>query len=146
MADSKAMTSKPGQKRNAKATPVCRAILLCDEVIRDETTHKSSVIGIFDTFRLASLPGPTPPCKIFLRLADGVGTHSITAEVHDPKRGVVLLRSPGAGEFGAPGKRASGELWLPVTALMFDRPGAYEMVVFADGVEVGRAQFNVKAR
>jgi hypothetical protein len=145
MADSERMASKQDKKETAKPAPTCKAILLCDDVIRDETTHKTSVIGIFDTFYLPSLPGPTSPCKIFLLLADAVGRYSITAEVHDTKRGVVLFRSPGSGEFASPGKTTKGELWLPVSALPFDAAGAYDLVVFADKTEVGRVQFKVRS-
>ena len=140
------MATKVSQKRHTKRTPICKAILLCDQVIRDEATHKSSVIGIFDTALVASFPGPTPPCKIFLLLAGGVGSYSITAEVHDPKLGVVLFRSPAVGEIGGHEKPAQGELWLPVAALMFERPGTYEMVVFADGVEIAPTPFKVKTQ
>ncbi len=140
------MASKPEKKTGVKPALTCRAMLLCDAVIRDESTHKSSVIGIFDTFVLESMPGSTPPSKLFLLLGDGVGRYSITAEVHEPNRGVVLYRSPGAGTLGAPGKPARGELWLPVAALMFDRPGDYAIVVFADALEIGRAPFKVKVK
>ena len=137
------MASKSGQKSGVKPTPVCKAFLLCDEVIRDETTHKTSVIGIFDTFCLASVPGPTAPAKIFLVLAGALGRYSITAEVQDPERGLILFRSPGAGQFGNPEKLTTREIWLPIGSMEFDRVGAYEMVVFADGIEVGRTGFKV---
>jgi hypothetical protein len=145
MADSEKMALKQGRKKSARRAPVCKAILLCDKVTRDEVTYKTNLIGIFDTFVLPAFPGPTAPCKIFLLLRDGIGRHSITAEVHDPERGLILFRSPGAGEFGSPGESASGELWLPIAALPFERPGTYAMVVFADGVEVARTPFKVKA-
>jgi hypothetical protein len=129
---------------SVKKLPTCAAILLCDSVIRDEVTHKTSVIGIFDTFYVESLPGQTSRCAIFLRLVDGVGRFAITAEVHDPARGVVLFRSPGAGEFGNPTEKTSEELWLPVAPLMFEQDGGYDLVVFTDEIEVGRVQFKIR--
>ncbi len=138
------MGLKQGQRTTPKTPPVCGAILLCDAVIRDEETHKSSVIGIFDTFVLQSLPGQTSQCRLFLHLVDAVGRFAITAEVHDVAQRVVLFRSPGVGVFGDATKTTSGELWLPVSALTFDQTGAYDMVVFADNTEVGRIQFRVE--
>ena len=70
-----------GSRIGAKRPPICTAILLCDSVIRDDETQKTSIIGIFDTFYVESLPGRTSPCMIFLRLVDGVGRFAITAEV-----------------------------------------------------------------
>ena len=106
--------SAMSQKKVTKPLPACKAILLCENVTRDKGTQKTDIKGIFDTFWLPSFPGPTLPCKIFLLLADAVGTYSITAEVHNPERGLVLFRSPVAGSFGADGKSTGGELWFPV--------------------------------
>ena len=99
---------------NAKVLPTCKAILLCDDVTRDSGTHKSNVIGIFDTFYLPTVPGPTPPCKIFLLLVDAVGqTFPLRRKFMIQERGLILFRSPGTGEFGAPDESTSGELGLP---------------------------------
>jgi hypothetical protein len=133
-------------RKRTKPLPICKAILLCDDVTRDEETHKTNVIGIFDTFQFSSFPGLTSPSKIFLRLADAVGRYSITAEVHDTEHDVILFRSPGSGEFGNLNEAMSGELWLPVAELRFEGPGEFDMVVFADGIELARTDFNVKAR
>ena len=138
------MGAKQGEKKATKRLPNCAAMLLCDAVIREEVTHKTSVIGIFDTFCVESLPGRTTPCTIFLRLVDGVGRFSLTAEVQDPARGVVLFRSPGTGEYGNPTEKTSEELWLPVAPLNFDHDGGYDVVVFADGTEIGRVQFKIR--
>jgi Family of unknown function (DUF6941) len=144
LVDTRFMGAKQSQKKATKTKPVCQAMLLCDTVIRDESTHKTTVVGIFDTFYLISLPGYTSRCMIFLRLVDAVGRFEITAEVRDPARGIVLFRSPGAGQFGHPRKRTCGEMSLPVAPLAFDQDGDYHMVVFADEWEIGRAQFKVK--
>jgi hypothetical protein len=138
------MAAKHDKKTSVRVAPACKAMLLCDDVTRDDVTHKSNLFGIFDTFSLSSLPGLTSPCKIFLLLEGGVGKHTITAEVHDPEHGLILFRSPGAGEFGIPGESTSGELWLPVAQLPFERPGTYAMVVLANGNEVARARFKIK--
>ena len=125
---------------------VCKAFLLCDEVVRDETTHKTSVIGIFDTFTVAAFPGSTSSAMIFLLLASAAGRHSITGEVQDPERGLILFRSPGSGQFGNPEKPTIGEIWPPLGSMVFERPSAAEMVVFADGIEIGRTGFKVIKR
>jgi hypothetical protein len=145
MAHSKIMAAIRDQKQAAKSAPVCKAILLCDDVSRDPKTHKSDVNGVFDTFVLPSFPGSTPECKVFLVLVDAVGRYTIRAEVYDPTRGVVLYRSPGSGKFGSPRKTTKGELVLPVSSLYFDQDGDYEIVVFADSAEVARVQFKVRS-
>jgi hypothetical protein len=137
------MVAKRGPEKLMKVLPKCAALLLCDAVTRDDVSRKTSVIGVFDTFRLESVPGSTARCMIFLRLVDMTGRFAITAEVHDKEQGLVLFRSPGAGECGDPDERTSAELWLPVAPLSFDRAGVYDLVVFADGTEVGRVEFQI---
>jgi hypothetical protein len=67
----------------------------------------------------------------------------LTGEVQDPEQGLVLFRSPGAGQFGSPDKLTTGEIWLPLGPTIFERAGSYEIVVFADGIEVDRTGFKV---
>ena len=130
-------------KKAEKSLPTCTAMLLCDSVVRDDVTHKTNITGIFDTFCLESLPGQTSPCTIFLRFADTVDGFPIAVEVHDPTHGMALFRS---SESGNPIEKTSGELGLPVAPLTFDQTGAYDMVVFAAGVEIGRIQFRITLR
>jgi len=66
--------------------------------------------------------------------------------IQDPSQGVILFKSPGAGEFGDPEGTGKGELWLPVSALRFERAGAFDMVIFAGDSEIGRLEFNVRTR
>jgi len=130
-------------KTSRKPPPVCKAILLCDEVVRDAETHKTSVIGIFDTFVVPGFPGSTSPCKLFLLLIDAIGAFEIMAEIHDLKDGNVIARSP-SRTIGSPGKRTQGEQWLPVPALPVAHSGPYDLIVFADENEIDRVQFKVK--
>jgi hypothetical protein len=124
--------------------PICQAILLCDDVTREDATSKTTVSGIFDTFYVPSFPGTTVPCKVFLRLTGVVGKCNLVAEIQDPVQGVVLLRSPHSAELAAEAEQTKGEIALPVSPLPFARPGTYELVVFADRIEVARVQFDVK--
>jgi len=144
VADASAINSGGGRTTGANPAPFCQAILLCDDVKRDERTNKTSIIGIFDTFCVPTLPSLTPPCKLFLLLVDAVGKYTLTAEVRDPAQGVVLFRSPGSGEFARSAQTSIGEISLPIESLPFDRPGTYELVVFANQVKIGRVRFNVR--
>ncbi len=103
-----------------KVLPKCAALLLCDAVTRDDDSRKTNILGVFDTFRLESVPGSTVRCMIFLRLTDMTGRFSITAEVQDKERGLVLFRSRGAGECGNPDERTArnyGCQWLPSSSI-----------------------------
>jgi Family of unknown function (DUF6941) len=133
------------KKKPPKTTPVCKAILLCDDVASDPASGKSNVFGIFDTFYVSSFPGQTTLCKRFLFLVDAAGSYTVAAEIHDPAQGVILFSSRGGRGFRTRGRKQKREIWLPVPALPFDRPGAYDLVLFADEDEVGRVQFDVRS-
>jgi hypothetical protein len=130
------------RRKKRKARPACAAILLCDLVIRDEETQKSSIIGMFDTFVLRQIPGETEVCAVFLRLTNVIGHQAISAEIHDSAAGLVLFRSSPARIRGHE-RRGAGEIALRLSPLRFDRAGTYDMVVLAEGEEIGRAEFKI---
>lgn len=130
---------------SAKPSPVCKAILLCDEVTRDPVTHKTSVIGIFTTFVAPSFPVSMHPCTVYLQLIDVIGELELTAEVLDLEDGLVLARSLVPAQFGSHGERTSGEKWLPVNVVLA-HAGTYDLVVYADGAEIDRIKFHALTR
>lgn len=122
----------------------CQAILLCESVIRDEFTHKTTIVGILDTFFVERFPGYTFPSTVYARLLGVVGIHVVSVEVHDIESRAVLFRSAGPAQFGAPPGRTPSEMRMPIAPLAVDHPGAFDMVVFIDGEEFGRVNFDVK--
>jgi hypothetical protein len=140
------METTKRRKKGVKRPPTCAAILLCDDVVRDQFTQKSSVIGTFDTFVLSEVPGETAPCTIFLRLLDAIGEESITVEIHDQSAGSMLFRSPSAVKTANRPKNTPREIRLEIPPLLFESEGVYDMVVLADGAEIGRVQFNIQRR
>jgi hypothetical protein len=50
LVDTRFMGAKQLQKKSTMTKPICQAMLLCDTVIRDESTHNTTVVGIFGTF------------------------------------------------------------------------------------------------
>jgi hypothetical protein len=142
--DTYGMDNPQGEKPPGQAPPHCNAILLCESVIRDEFTHKTTIVGIFDTFFVASIPGYTSPSTVYVRLSGVVGIHVVSVEVHGIESRAVLFRSEGPAQFGAPPERTASELRMPIAPLAVVRPGAFHMVVFIDGQESGRLSFDIK--
>lgn len=126
----------------SKPPPVCKAILLCDQVIRDVSTGKASLIGIFNAFRLAQVPGHTQPVTAFLQLIEGIGSYVLTVEVHDLQANTVIARAmSSAVQFRD--RLQKREIVIGVPALPVANAGIYDFVVLADGKEVDRQQFRV---
>jgi hypothetical protein len=49
LVDTRFMGAKQRQKTAINIMPLCQAVLLCHTVIRDESTHKTKVVGILVT-------------------------------------------------------------------------------------------------
>jgi len=133
--------AKGKSPRTPKPPPVCKAILLCDQVIRDVITGKASLIGIVEGF-VMELPGHTLPVTAFVQLIEGVGTYVLSVEVHDLQANEVIARAT-AAEVTFQNRLDKKEIVIPVPALPVDHPGAYDFVVLADDKEVDRQQFQV---
>ncbi len=131
-------------KKKKKPPPQCKAILLCDQVIVDAMTGKLSIIGIFEQFNVASYPARTVPFTAFLQMTDGVGDYAITLEIRDLGNDTTLGRAAGP-TIHFPDRRAKVNFFLPVPSLPMPHAGSYDFVVFADGQEIDRQQFNVRA-
>lgn len=132
-----------GKGPESKPPPVCKAILLCDQVIRDIASGKASLIGIFDGFRLSSVPGHTRPVMAFLHLIEGIGRYDLTVQVHDLQTDLVIARARTATvEFQD--RLEKKQLVIAVPPLPVEHAGVYDFVVLADGKEVDRQQFTVR--
>jgi len=131
---------KPKQGR---PPPKCKAILLCDSVIIDAMTGKVSLVGIFETFNLLSLPGRTVPAQIFLQLTDAQGKYALKIEVHDLQEDAIMARGGGI-EIEFQNKLQKTNAWFPMPALPIKHEGTYDLVVFSGNLEIDRQQFQVK--
>jgi hypothetical protein len=127
--------------RGQKPLPVCKAILLCDEVRHDPEFGKFSIIGILTGFVLPAFPGWMTPFCVYLFLVDIMGEYAITTQIWDLRDNEEIARSPDL-RIGRPGELSRQELWFPVKGVYLDHPGAYDLIVFADEREIDRIRFN----
>ena len=126
-----------------KPPPKCKAILLCDQTIIDAATGKLSIIGIFARFTVPAFPGTLIPFTAFLQMTSGIGRYKITLEIHDLREDTVVARAEGP-EVDFPDRATKINFATPVPPLALEHPGAYDFVVFADGQEIDRQQFDAQ--
>jgi len=137
------MAKKGAKKKRGKPPPKCKAILLCDQVILDAITRKLSVIGIFDAFNVPAFPGMTAQFTAFMQVTDGHGEYRITIEIHDLQADAILGRATGP-PINLPDRTAKLNYFIPVPPLPLAHAGRYDFVVFADGQEIDRQQFEAR--
>jgi hypothetical protein len=129
------------RKTEPKPPPVCKAILLCRNVYKEENGC-TSIESIFEFLYAPALPFSLP-FVVFLRLVDGIGSYTITAEIHDLKKDVILAKTPGM-KIKFDDRQTTVEIGIPVVGLVLGHLGSYDVVVFADGSEIDRHQFTLK--
>ena len=139
------MAKKRSRRKGTVPPPKCKAILLCERTIIEAGTGKISLIGLFDAFIVASVPGTTAPCTVFLHLTDGVADHEyqITIELHDLSDGTVIAKA-GGPKVQWKDRFAKLNLFIPVPPLRVQHEGKYDFVVLANKQEIDRQTFGVK--
>jgi hypothetical protein len=125
---------------DTKPPPVCKAILLFDQVIIDAISERISLIGIFDVLGFSSFPHETQPFAAYVELVDGIGKYALTIEVNDLQAGTILARQP-AIELEFPERVNKAVLLINCARLHLPQEGAYDFVVFADNQEIDRQKF-----
>ena len=129
--------------KGKKPPPHCKAILLCDQVMLDAVTRKTSLIGVFDSFFLRQFPGKTHQFCVFLQLVDGIETCVLTADVQDLHDNAILGRLMQLQVRFADRNNKLNLNVGPVT-MQLPHSGAYDVVLMADGQEIDRQRFEAR--
>ncbi len=119
-------------RTGVKPTPVCKAILMCDQTIYDVGTGKPSLIGIFDKLYAPSFPETMRPFTIFLQLVDGIGTYEINVELQDVAKDSAIVRL-GPLKIEHAGRHAVVNVTFPVPQIVLPHTGRYLFIVYANG-------------
>lgn len=122
--------------------PKCKAILLCSQTIVEAGTGNISLIGVFTHIALHETPGRTDPLECFLQFTDAEGRYDLTIEIHDQSESKVVARAV-APAIEVPHRLSYANVIIPIPPLQIRHGGPYDFVVFANGNEIDRQQFQV---
>ncbi len=137
---SKKKTSKRLAKRAPKPNPTVLAINICDSIIRDETTKKVSLIGLFSVIRAPGFPIVHPLMHVYVALTNGHGDYAMTIRFCDDKE-QDLARMEGPIQFANPLQVI--ELNLAWQQLRIKHAGEYTVEVLCNKVLIGERRFHV---
>src|SRR5262249_23110284 len=118
--------------------PVCRAFLVCRQVVTDPTFGDFVLVGQPRAFISRSFPAASQ-YGFYARLTSGHRPYQIEGLVQD-ESGAVVWRDgpPEAWSMSAPLEMYDVTLNLIV---VFPAPGVYDLVLTANGEEVARQRF-----
>jgi hypothetical protein len=127
---------KISSKKESRAVPICQAIVICDNIIREEHTRKLSLIGLFNSIGASIFPVRHSKMHIYIALTDYKGDAKGTLKFLAPD-GEVLAELSGPLHFD--NKLAVLELNFVINGMVFPKPGAYTIeFLVADQFVVSR--------
>jgi hypothetical protein len=122
--------------------PILLALVLCDTIIREEGTHKFSLIGTFNTIGAGTFPCVQPSISVYFALTDGRGKVPCVLRVIELESGQELFKLNGMIEFRDP--TVVAELSFTIQRVRFPKPGEYALEIQADGELLGTRKLRVQ--
>ena len=106
--------------------PDALSLLVCDQILIDRLTGKTSLIGMFSTIGAARFPIRHPHLCVFASLTDGRGKTPLEIAIVDSEDArPPIVSGTGTLEFKDP--RAVASLNLHFNGLVFPEPGEYRV-------------------
>lgn len=124
--------------------PTLISLLICDQVIDDRLTNKKSLIGLFDTILLQSLPAVVPQVVILATLTEIAARTPLELRLVRDADGAVLVSSSGHVE--APTPLATVDLVFAMQGIQLSAAGQYAFELLCGGELLGRRRFQVVLR
>jgi hypothetical protein len=118
--------------------PVCKAFLICRQIVEDPNTKEASLVGQPKEVRLANFPA-SRPFWFFARWTSAHGDYQVEMQVQTPD-GEVVCREviPKVLSMAEPLKMYDLRLQMFV---IFPHAGMYDFILLANGEEVARQPF-----
>jgi len=110
-------------KKNPK--PRVHALVVCDQIIRDEQTKKLTLVGCFNRFLAQTYPSRLSRLAVYVGMSEGHGSYSTEVRMVSASDGTVLMRGEAEIEFLRHHKAAE----INITAENVPVPAAGEYVV-----------------
>ena len=121
--------------------PSVIAMLLCDQVIAEQTTNKKSLIGVFDNFYSLVFPAILPRIAVYVKMADAGGDYLFKLRVVKLKDETLIA------EIGIQARVADrsqySELALNMGNVAFPEAGKYEFQLYMGDVYLHRVTMQV---
>ena len=122
--------------------PILKAILLCDQTLVEEGTHKRTLIGIFDRIKAAQFPIVHPSLSIYVQFREIEGTFDFALELFDVTEGRALHRAV-IQKYTIQDRSRDCELVFNIIAVKFNHAGEYEFRVFVNDHIFGQKSFKI---
>jgi len=121
--------------------PILLSMSLCDLIIRDQQTHKVSLINLFNEVRAQHFPCQHPRLHVYVCLTNGRGNYQGRLAFVDTQTDTTLAKLEGPVVFHSPLQVV--EMNFELNALPLPHEGEYRFEFLCDGEPVGARNLRV---
>ena len=122
--------------------PILKAMLLCDHTLVEESTHKRTLIGIFDRIQASQIPTVHPSMSMYVQFREIQGVFDFTLELFDLMTGRVMHKVV-IQNFEVRERSRDCELVFNLLSVRFEHSGDYEFRIYANDMIFGQKHFKV---
>ena len=122
--------------------PILKAMLLCDQTLVEEGSHKRTLIGLFDRIKASQFPSTHPSMSVYVQFREIEGTFSFALELYDLTEGKIMNRSV-IKDFVVQNKSRDCELVFNLLSVRFEHAGEYEFRIYVNDLVFGQKSFSV---
>jgi hypothetical protein len=119
----------------------CVSIIICDDIFRDEKSHKIALWGTFNSIFTPSVPFTHPRMSLFLTITNGRGAKDVAVCIENARTGESVFEVRGPMRFTSPLDIV--DLNLELHSITFPRFGKYWVAVKEEERVVAQRPFNV---
>ena len=122
--------------------PILKAMLLCDQTLVEEGTHKRTLIGLFDRIKAVQLPTVHPSMSIYVQFREIEGVFDFMLELFDIEQNKSLNRAL-IKQYKVQDRSRDCELVFNLMSVRFDHEGEYEFRIYVNDGIFGQKSFKV---
>jgi hypothetical protein len=123
-------------------TPLCVAVILCNDVLEDKRTSNKSLIGLFNAINAPQLPVTHPRMNVIASLTNASGDIPITLSITAPS-GTEVMKAEGNVPMQDP--LAVVDVVFEVNGVPIEELGTYMIDLFSGSQHLGGRRFQVIA-
>ena len=128
---------KPGEPPR----PKLHAMLVCDQVIKDEKTKNSSLIGVFNSILAAGFPASHARLTVYVSVIDAQGSYHLRLELVRMSDDMAIGR--GEADVSVGDRFLPAEWMFELRGLTFEQPGEYEFRLWVNDRFLGSKSLSV---
>ena len=117
-------------------------MLLCDQTIVEEGTHKRTLIGLFDRIKAAQFPTVHPAMSVYVQFREIEGSFDFTLELYDLMENKSMNKAL-IQKYQVQDRSRDCELVFNLMSVKFEHEGEYEFRIYVNDYVFGQKSFKV---